>query len=127
MLSKNEGVLGLLTRGRRGYRGTCTIADQMISQVNALGGPGEVRFLLNVASLDATGDGLVGQAEWEVWTSEGEQYLQGVRTLCDNAAVVCSLMLGLTHLVTIGRPITFEPSSLWVTEPLGLAMPATPS
>ena len=102
----------------------CPNSTNVVTQMQSLGGLADVRFLLSVASLvveEVDGHGEVDMIEWETYENEGEQYLQGVRTLCDNAAVVCSIMLGLTHLVTIGRPVRFEVSSLWATEAAGQA------
>lgn len=82
--------------------------EAVAARVKELGGPAEVRFLLSAAKVDMSGHGEVDHLELQLYESEGEVYLQGVRTMCDNAAVVCSLMLGLTHLVTIGRPVPFQ-------------------
>ena len=82
--------------------------DKVVARVLELGGPAEVRFLLSVAKIDLGGTGDVDVLELQLYESEGEEYLQGVRTICDNAAVVSTLMLGLTHLVTIGRPVPFQ-------------------
>jgi len=86
--------------------------DDVVAAVVRLGGPAQVRFLLAVAELDANGDGEIDDLEWDAHESNGESMLAGIKTLSDTTSVICALMLGLTHLLTIGRPISFQLSEL---------------
>mmetsp|Transcript_14278 Transcript_14278/g.27862 ORF Transcript_14278/g.27862 Transcript_14278/m.27862 type:complete len:444 (+) Transcript_14278:420-1751(+) len=81
---------------------------KLLGSVVRMGGPAQIRFLLSVAESDANGDGEIDDYEWQLHESQGEQKLNGLRALSDTTSVVCTLMLGLTHLVTIGRPVPYE-------------------
>ena len=72
------------------------------------GGPEQLRFLLCLAQFDKDGDGDIDDAEWDNYEKLSDALIADSVAMCGNTALVSSLLLGLTHLITMGRPIPYE-------------------
>ena len=72
------------------------------------GGPEQLRFLFCVATFDSDHNGYIDDKEWALYEKVGDALIADSVAMCANMGIVGALLLGLTHLVTIGRPLPFE-------------------
>eukprot|EP00325_Prymnesiales_sp_UTEX-LB-985_P014610 CAMPEP_0174759662 /NCGR_PEP_ID=MMETSP1094-20130205/108383_1 /TAXON_ID=156173 /ORGANISM="Chrysochromulina brevifilum, Strain UTEX LB 985" /LENGTH=457 /DNA_ID=CAMNT_0015965599 /DNA_START=208 /DNA_END=1584 /DNA_ORIENTATION=+ len=79
------------------------------------GGPEQLRFLLCLAQFDQNGDGNIDDAEWANYERLSDALIADSVAMCGNTALVSSMLLGLTHLITIGRPIPYDLSDASAT------------
>lgn len=83
----------------------CCIPDTWFLKAMAnMGGPERIDILLLVASLDEDGNGVVSEDELAWFTAKSKEQLGQFMTLLPSMAVVSTLVLGLTHAQSIGRP-----------------------
>ena len=75
------------------------------------GGAEQLRFLLCLAQFDKNGDGDINDEEWANYEKVSDALIADSVAMCGNTALVSSLLLGLTHLITMGRPIPYELSA----------------
>ena len=73
-----------------------------------LGGPEQLRFLFCVATFDANHDGRIDDEEWARYEKLGDMLISDSVAMCGNMGIVGALLLGQTHLVSLGRPIPYE-------------------
>ena len=76
-----------------------------------IGGPEQVRFLLAVARFDVNGDGVIDDDEWKRYEELAEEITDDAYNFSGNLSLIAALMLSLTHLLTMGRPVPFTLSS----------------
>lgn len=75
------------------------------------GGCEQLRFLFCVATFDADANGQIDDEEWRKYVIFGDNLIADSVAMCGNLAVVGALLLGLTHLITMGRPVAYEVSA----------------
>lgn len=80
------------------------IENEFTRCIISCGGAEQMRFLLALAQFDVDGNGQIDESEWSTYERLANQLIDDSVTLCGNLALVGTLVLGLTHLVTIGRP-----------------------
>ncbi len=78
-----------------------------IASVIRHGGPEQLRFLYCVATFDANHDGTIDDREWELYEKQGDLLISDSVAMCSNMGIVGALLLGLTHLITMGRPTAY--------------------
>ena len=71
------------------------------------GGPEQLRFLFCVATFDANRDGEIDDQEWASYEKLGDLLISDSVAMCGNMGIVGALLLGLTHLITMGRPVPY--------------------
>ena len=81
--------------------------DEFVRCVVSCGGAEQMRFLLALAQFDRDGNGTIDDDEWVQYQKLADRLIEDSVTLCGNLALVSTLLLGVTHLVTIGRPQPF--------------------
>jgi len=64
-----------------------------------------------VARFDEDGNGELDDEEWESYEALADALIGDAFTFSGNLALVGALMLGLTHQITMGRPIPYEASA----------------
>ena len=88
--------------------------DEFTRCVVACGGAEQMRFLLALAQFDRDGNGAIDDDEWAQYEKLADTLIADSSTLCGNLSLVSALVLGMTHLVTIGRPTPFSLSEATV-------------
>jgi len=78
--------------------------DDFTRCIISAGGAEQMRFLLALAQFDKDGDGTISADEMVQYEKAADTIISDSVTLCSNLALVGTLLLGLTHLVVIGRP-----------------------
>ena len=89
----------------------CPIGSPLTRGIIRYGGPENLRFLLSLARFDSDGDGSIDDREFAAYEKAADALIADSITMCGNLALVSALLLGLTHQVTIGRPVPFVISS----------------
>jgi len=86
----------------------CTsLGSSLIRTVVRHGGPEQIRFLLRLAQFDSDSNGTIDDAEWDEYKKVANILVADCVAMCNNTAVIGALLLGLTHLITVGRPIPY--------------------
>jgi len=83
--------------------------------IAALGGPARVSTLLKLVKCDPNmGGHWLDKAELEQYKRQGIEFVGQVVANCQTMSVVGTLVVGLTHQSTIGRPAVWQPSADFV-------------
>ena len=80
------------------------VGNQLTKAIIQNGGPEQLRFLFCVATFDDDQDGVIDDAEWAKYERIGDLLISDSVQMCGNMGIVGALLLGLTHLMTMGRP-----------------------
>ena len=83
------------------------VADDFIRCIVNCGGPEQMRFMLALAQFDRDGNGSIDDDELVEYEKLADSIINDAVTMCANLALVSSLLIGLTHLITVGRPTPF--------------------
>lgn len=78
--------------------------DDFTRSIIACGGAEQMRFLLALAQFDRDGNGVIDDDELKQYEKLADTLIADSVTLCGNLALVSTLLLGMTHLVSVGRP-----------------------
>lgn len=84
------------------------VGNPLMKAIIRLGGPEQLRFLFCVATFDANRDGKIDDEEWARYEKLGDMLISDSVQMCGNIGIVGALLLGQTHLITMGRPVPFE-------------------
>ena len=84
------------------------VGNELMRALIRHGGPEQVRFLLCVATFDSDHNGEIDDQEWAQYEKVGDLLIADSVAMCGNMGIVGALLLGLTHLVTLGRPLPYE-------------------
>ena len=84
------------------------LGDNVFGFIARRGGPEQVRLLLALARFDEDGDGSISEAELSKFDKLSDEIISDGNAMCGNLAVVTALLLGLSHNVTVGRPVPLE-------------------
>lgn len=85
----------------------CPVGPPLTRAIVKHGGAEQLRFLFCVATFDKDRNGKIDDDEWDSYERIGDGLIADSTSMCGNLAVVGALLLGLTHLVTIGRPTPY--------------------
>ena len=67
-----------------------------------------MRLLLALARFDEDGDGCISELELAKFEKLSEEIISDGNAMCGNLALVSALLVGLSHNVTVGRPVPLE-------------------
>lgn len=81
------------------------LGDNVFGFIAKRGGPEQVRLLLTLARFDEDGDGTISDEEFAHFLQASDEIIADANAMCGNLAVVSALLLGLSHNVTVGRPV----------------------
>ena len=81
------------------------LGDNVFGFIAKRGGPEQVRLLLTFARFDEDGDGTISDEEFAHFLQASDEIIADANAMCGNLAVVSALLLGLSHNVTVGRPV----------------------
>ena len=81
-----------------------------LKNVALLGGPERVSAILRMAKLDPNLSGNITQAELAAFEGQAGAFVQQVVSNCQTMSVVGTLVMGLTHNNSIGRPAPWSAS-----------------
>ena len=81
------------------------LGDNVIGFIAKRGGPEQVRLLLTLASFDEDCDGSISDEELLGFYKLSDEIISDGNAMCGNLAVVAALLVGLSHNVTVGRPV----------------------
>jgi len=84
------------------------VGNPLVKALIRHGGPEQLRFLYCVATFDADRDGKIDDREWANYEKMGDMLIADSVAMCSNMGIVGALLLGLTHLLTMGRPTAYE-------------------
>jgi len=88
-------------------RPLCGVGGGWYSYIVRSGGSEQIRFLLAVAQFDQNGNGTIDDDEWLAYEGLADVLVSDAFTFSGNLSLVAALMLSLTHLITMGRPVPF--------------------
>jgi len=84
------------------------VGGKFIRSIVRCGGSEQIRFLFALAQFDSDGNGRISHDEWLEYEKLADPLIGDAVIQCGNLALVGALLLGLTHQVTIGRPVPWQ-------------------